>query len=216
MTGGSGLVVGSSNTVINNAGNTDLYVNRGSSIGKIYLGSGTTSTHYTMLEDDANGNFIVATDQANSFEGFATGGMQVNSAGVESGSPTGGLEGTGTFNGTGYYVNGVLQTIPTPTGTPTYTAGTNVTSVVCATSYTCTNQRGELTIVGGTATTGTIATVNFSTTLSTAPGLCIVTQEGGASVFGIGHGVPSTTAFTITASVSVASSTIAVDYYCLP
>lgn len=106
--------------------------------------------------------------------------------------------------------------IATPSGTPTYTAGTNVTSVVCATSYTCTNTRGELTIVGGTATTGTIATVNFSATLSAAPGLCLVTQEGGASVFGIGHGVPSTTSFTITSSVSVAASTVTIDYQCLP
>jgi hypothetical protein len=106
--------------------------------------------------------------------------------------------------------------IATPGGTPTYTAGTNVTSVVCSTSYTCTNTRGELTIVGGTATTGTIATVNFSATLSAAPGLCLVTQEGGASVFGIGHGVPSTTSFTITSSVSVAASTVTIDYQCLP
>jgi hypothetical protein len=102
------------------------------------------------------------------------------------------------------------------TGTPTYTAGTNVTSVVCASGYTCTNERGELTIVGGTATTGTIATVNFSATLSAAPGLCIVTQEGGATLFGIGHGTPSTSSFTITSGVSVAASTLAVDYICRP
>jgi len=102
------------------------------------------------------------------------------------------------------------------TGTPTFTAGTNVTSVACASGYTCTNERGELTIVGGTATTGTIATVNFSATLSAAPGLCIVTQEGGATLFGIGHGTPSTSSFTITAGVSVAASTLAVDYICRP
>jgi hypothetical protein len=111
---------------------------------------------------------------------------------------------------------GYAGAIPTPSGTATFTAGTNVTSVVCATSYTCTNTRGELTIVGGTATTGTIATVNFSATLSAAPGLCLVTQEGGASVFGVGHGVPSTTSFTITSSVSVAASTVTIDYQCLP
>jgi hypothetical protein len=102
------------------------------------------------------------------------------------------------------------------TGTPTFTAGTNVTSVACASGYTCTNERGELTIVGGTATTGTIATVNFSATLSAAPGLCIVTQEGGATLFGIGHGTPSTSSFTITSGVSVAASTLAVDYICRP
>jgi hypothetical protein len=126
--------------------------------------------------------------------------------------PTGGSAAT-FLNGAGAYV---ALTIPTPTGTPTYTAGTNVTSVACAASYTCTNQRGELTIVGGTATTGTIATVNFSATLSSAPGLCMVTQTGGATLFGIGHGVPSTTSFTITAGISVATATVTVDYNCLP
>jgi hypothetical protein len=102
------------------------------------------------------------------------------------------------------------------TATPTYTPGTGVTSVACAASYTCTNARGELTIVGGVATTGTIATLNFSTTLSAAPGLCIVTQNGGAALFGIGHGVPGTASFTITAGISVAASTVTVDYTCQP
>ena len=103
-----------------------------------------------------------------------------------------------------------------PAGTPTYTAGTNVTSVACASGYTCTNTRGELTIVGGTATTGTIATVNFSATLAAAPGLCNVIQQGGAALFGVGHGTPSTTAFTITAGITVAASTVTVDYICQP
>jgi len=103
-----------------------------------------------------------------------------------------------------------------PNGTPTYTAGTNVTSVACASGYTCTNTRGELTIVGGTATTGTIATVNFSATLASAPGLCIVTQNGGATLFGLGHGTPSTTAFTVTAGITVSASTVTVDYQCQP
>jgi lysophospholipase L1-like esterase len=111
---------------------------------------------------------------------------------------------------------GAQNGIYTPNGTPTYTAGTNVTSVGCASGYTCTNTRGELTIVGGTATTGTIATLNFSATLTAAPGLCIVTQAGGASLFGIGHGTPATTGFTITAGVSVATSTVTVDYSCQP
>jgi hypothetical protein len=118
-------------------------------------------------------------------------------------------------------INGAAYTpigfgLTNPLGTPTYTAGTNVSSVACASGYTCTNTRGELTIVGGTATTGTIATLNFSATLATAPGLCTVTQEGGTTLFGIGHGVPSTSSFTITAGVSVAASTLTVDYTCLP
>ena len=102
-----------------------------------------------------------------------------------------------------------------PTGTPTYTAGTSVTSVVCATSYTCTNTRGEVTIVGGTATTGTIATINFSATLGAAPGLCMVTQNGGTSLFDLGHGVPGTSSFTITAGVTVAAATLNADYSCI-
>ena len=103
-----------------------------------------------------------------------------------------------------------------PNGTPTYTAGSGVTSVACASGYTCTNTRGELTIVGGTATTGTIATVTFSAALSAAPGLCRVTQNGGPTFFGIGEGQPTTTAFAITAGNSVASSTVTVDYQCVP
>jgi hypothetical protein len=103
-----------------------------------------------------------------------------------------------------------------PNGTPTYAAGTGVTSVGCASGYSCTNTRGELTIVGGSATTGTIATVNFSAALAAAPGLCQVTQNGGTTFFGIGEGQPTSTAFTVTAGNSVASSTVTVDYRCTP
>jgi hypothetical protein len=103
-----------------------------------------------------------------------------------------------------------------PSGAPTYTAGTNVTSCVQATGYTNTNTRGELTIVGGTATTGTICTVTFSAALSAAPGLCTVTQNGGAALYNVGHGTASTTAFTVTAGASVSGATLTVDYNCLP
>jgi hypothetical protein len=113
-------------------------------------------------------------------------------------------------------LSGYQTAISTPNGTPTYTPGTGVTSVGCASGYTCTNTRGELTIVGGTATTGTIATLNFSTTLSAAPGLCQATQNGGTATYGIGHGVPSTSSFTITAGISVLSTTVNVDYECMP
>jgi len=114
-----------------------------------------------------------------------------------------------------WYATALVPALSTPKGTPTYTAGTNVTSVACASGYTCTNTRGELTIVGGTATTGTIATVNFSTTLQAAPGLCKVNQNGGATLFAIGEGTPSTTSFTITAGISVSGATVTVDYNCL-
>jgi len=110
----------------------------------------------------------------------------------------------------------VALSIASAQGTPTFTAGTNVTSCGCAAGTTCTNQRGELTIVGGTATTGTICTVNYSATLGTAPGYGEATQNGGATLFGVGHGAPSTTAMTISAGISVATSTLTVDYQLLP
>lgn len=117
---------------------------------------------------------------------------------------------------TAFVTAGYSKSINLATGTATFTPGTNVTSVACAASYTCTNTRGELTIVGGTATTGTIATVNFSATLSSAPGMCVVTQNGGGSLFDIGHGLPSTASFTVTAGITVATATLTVDYVCQP
>jgi hypothetical protein len=102
-----------------------------------------------------------------------------------------------------------------PVGTATFASGTNVTSVGCASGYTCNNTRGTLTIVGGTATTGTIATVSFSTTLAAAP-MCFASQNGGVSLFGIGNGAASSSSFTITAGVTVASSTLTVNYFCTP
>lgn len=101
-------------------------------------------------------------------------------------------------------------------GAPTYTPGASVTSCAQASGYTNSNERGEVTIVGGTATTGTICTVNFSVALASAPGLCQVTQNGGTTVFSIGHGTPGTSSFTITAGISVVSSTLNVDYDCAP
>jgi hypothetical protein len=99
-------------------------------------------------------------------------------------------------------------------GAPTFTPGTGVTSVVCASGHTCTQSRGELTIVGGTATTGTIATVNFLTTLVSVPE-CWVQENGGVAFIGVGHGTATTGAFTITAAVAgIATTTITVDYGC--
>lgn len=101
-----------------------------------------------------------------------------------------------------------------PTGTATFTPGTSVTSVVCASGFSCNNTRGTLTIVGGTATTGTIATVSFSATLSAAPA-CFASMNGGATVFSIGNSAPSTAAFNITAGISVVGATFNVNYLCL-
>jgi len=122
--------------------------------------------------------------------------------------------------------NGTLMTFPAaaatiapalsiPLGTATFAIGSNVTSVACATSYSCNNTRGTLTIVGGTATTGTIATVSFSAAIAAAPA-CFAKMNGGAATFDIGTGVPSTTAFTITAGLTVVGATFNVDYWCQP
>jgi hypothetical protein len=94
----------------------------------------------------------------------------------------------------------------------TFTVGTNVTSVTC-TSANCDLNAGSLSIVGGTAGAGTVATVNY-TALATAPRTCVVSQNGGATWYGLGHASPSATSFAITAAVSVASTTLAVDYSC--
>ena len=103
-------------------------------------------------------------------------------------------------------------------GTPTYTPGTGVASVACAPGYACTNGSGELTISnsGGSATTGRIATVNFSGRISNNPGLCTVSQNGGAANYVLGHGVANASGFTITAGSSIAGANVVVDYRCTP
>lgn len=97
--------------------------------------------------------------------------------------------------------------------TATATPGTNVTSCTCATAA-CTNLRGTYTIVGGTATTGTIC--GLAWTATPAAYACTATMNGGASAFGIGNSVATTTGMNITAGVSVAASTFTVNYSCQP
>jgi hypothetical protein len=112
-------------------------------------------------------------------------------------------------------VTGAASQLSVPTGTATFVGGSGVTSVACASGYLCNNTRGTLTIVGGTATTGTIATVSFSAALSAAPA-CFSTMNGGTAFFGIGTSAPTTTAFNITAAISVIGTTFNVDYRCMP
>jgi hypothetical protein len=102
-----------------------------------------------------------------------------------------------------------------PAGTPTFTQGTNVTSCTCAASYTCTNTRGRLTIVGGTATTGTICTVTWSASLTAAP-FFTLGEMGATSLHGLDHGVPTATSVTITAASTVSGATLSVDYETQP
>lgn len=93
------------------------------------------------------------------------------------------------------------------------TGGTGITSVTCATAA-CTVSRGSYTIVGGTATTGTIATLVWPTT--TTAWVCSVDENGGVGFLGIGHGVATATGMTITAGVTVLGVTFTVDYNCVP
>jgi hypothetical protein len=130
---------------------------------------------------------------------------------------------------TGYtYCNGTsactaATTIPysSVSGGPTYatpstatlTAGTGVTSVTCATA-TCTNLRGTLSIVGGTATTGTVAALSWTAT--SAAYVCTATMNGGATSYGIGNSVATTTGMNITSAVSVLGINLTVNYSCQP
>lgn len=101
-----------------------------------------------------------------------------------------------------------------PTGTASFAGGTGITSVVCTTGYLCNNTRGTLTVVAAVgASTGTIVTVSFSGTLSSAPA-CFASMNGGATAFGIGNSAPTTGSFNITAAISVSLATFNVNYQC--
>lgn len=106
-----------------------------------------------------------------------------------------------------------LPATATVSETATPTAGTSVTSCTCATGS-CTNLRGSLTIVGGTATTGTICSLAWTAT--PAAYVCTATENGGTTSFGIGNSVASTTGVNLTAAVSVISATLTVNYSCQP
>jgi hypothetical protein len=117
--------------------------------------------------------------------------------------------GASTVTGAGPGFQGVLVA-----GKPTYVPGKNVTSCSQSPGYSNSDTRGELTIEGGTAAAGTICTIEFSTNARIVPGLCNVWQKGGEREFGLGHGIPSASGFTITADISVEASTVTVDYSC--
>lgn len=93
------------------------------------------------------------------------------------------------------------------------TGGTGVTSVTCATAA-CNVSRGSYTVVGGTATTGTIITLLWPTT--TTAWVCSVDMNGGTGFLGIGHSVATATGMNITAGLTVVGVTFTVDYNCVP
>ena len=106
----------------------------------------------------------------------------------------------------------INRTAPVSNASVTFTPGTNVTSATCISSS-CNALGGSVEIVGGTATTGTIATVNYPA-LTVAPTSCTVSVDGGSTFFGVGHGTPTTTSFTITSAVTVSGATIDIDWIC--
>lgn len=93
----------------------------------------------------------------------------------------------------------------------TVAAGSGVSSATAATA-TLTNLRGTVVIAGGTATTGTIATLSWAATPTAY--VCTATQNGGSANYLIGNSVATTTGFSITAGASVAGATVTVNYSC--
>jgi hypothetical protein len=94
-----------------------------------------------------------------------------------------------------------------------FTPGTNVTSVTCVSSS-CNSIRGTITIVGGSATTGTIATLTWTATPTAY--VCSISQDGGATWFGLSNTLATTTGFSIISAVSVSGSSFSVNYSCQP
>jgi hypothetical protein len=83
-------------------------------------------------------------------------------------------------------------------------------SAACARGYTCTADRGRVTLAAATAAAGTIASVK---TILGAGTICTAVQNGGTAFFGIGSGNESSKGFDITAGVAL-RGTITVDYSC--
>lgn len=155
------------------------------------------------------------------FDMWVNGGytLLVGNNGVFNFRPTGSnggftVNGSATINTT--TGGGSNLILPISAAITSATAGTNITSVTCATGS-CTNLRGTYTVVGGTATTGTIATLVWPTT--TTAYVCIVTQNdtGVATAYlGLGHTVATATGMVISAGITVIGTTFNVDYSCTP
>lgn len=105
------------------------------------------------------------------------------------------------------------STLPGSAPITSATPGTGVTSVTCATAA-CTIARGTYTVVGGTGTTGTFATLLWPTT--TTAYVCSVTMNGGTGFLGLGHSVATATGMTVSAGVTIIGVTFNFDYECQP
>jgi hypothetical protein len=89
--------------------------------------------------------------------------------------------------------------------------GTGVTSATCVTAP-CTTARGNFTVVGGSATTGTILTLGF-TDAPTSTLTCSVKQEGGTARLGISASISGST-MMVNAANSIAGQTFEVSWLC--
>jgi hypothetical protein len=149
------------------------------------------------------------------------GGTTAGTLALNSSSGSGGVDlvsasASGTYTATFPAVTGTVGLgLSVPTGTATFTPGTGVSSVACASGYSCNNTRGTLKIVGSSAGVGTIATVTFSATLPAAP-TCFASINGGGTFYGIGNSAPSTSSFVITDGVGIGGNTVNVNYWCQP
>ena len=103
--------------------------------------------------------------------------------------------------------------LPVPAVAPTYSAATGCSAPTAV--GTNTNTRGSLSIVCTTATTGVIGTVTFSATETITPH-CTPIETAFTTPHGLSVTSASATAFSISAAVTVASTTVTLDYVCLP
>lgn len=181
----------------------------------VYNSSATNSAAEAFIFQNANASFslvssgTILTTMTSNTAGSDTSNMVFkirNLGSAVTALTLSGAAGNGVFGGT---VTSALGNAAITSAT----GGTGITSVTCATAP-CTVSRGSYTIVGGTATTGTIATLVWPTT--TTAWVCSVDQNGGTGFLGIGHGIATATGMTITAGVTVIGVTLTVDYSCVP
>jgi hypothetical protein len=186
----------SADFIVNNNSSTDTtYYGDFGMNSSAFTGTGSLNLANAVYLYAQTGDLVLGTNTANAIH-FVTNAGTTDSATVSS-------AGVWTF------ANSPVVTANTATLTP----GTGVTSVTCA-SAACTNLRGTLTIVGGTATTGTVAALSWTATPTAY--VCTATMNGGATSYGIGNSVATTTGMNVTTAVSVLGITFTVNYSCQP
>jgi len=115
---------------------------------------------------------------------------------------------SGTWGSTGLAAASVSNPITSATG------GIGTTGTPTCLTATCTNLRGTYSVAGGTFTTGTFLTLVWPTT--TTAYVCTATMNGGTGFLGIGNSVATATGMNITAGVTIAATTVTVNYSCQP